>query len=283
MGLAINYPLFEGRLNFQDSKKVRVDGELRAFWQYIKSLQTKGSLINEFDLASFEFDIGQGLYFESTIPQGFGVGSSGALCASVFDRYGKEQSFDLTKDGIARLKEIFSQLESHFHGSSSGVDPLISYLNTPILLFGQGILKTANIPSYTDGKGGMFLLNTARSRRTEPLVNLFLEKCNTTEFSALCKDELLPITNGCITSFLEGNTDGLFENFKKLSKFQYNNFTPMIPTLYRDIWLQGLEENLFSFKLCGAGGGGFMLGITRDLAQTQLVLSDYEIRSIYSF
>jgi len=77
------------------------------------------------------------LYFDSSIPQGYGVGSSGALVAAIYDTYAIdkiEATETLTRDKLLRLKEIFSLMESFFHGKSSGLDPLNSYLSIPILM-----------------------------------------------------------------------------------------------------------------------------------------------------
>jgi mevalonate kinase len=41
----------------------------------------------------------------------------------------------------------------------------------------------------------------------------------------------------------------------------------MIPEDYRPLWQKGLETGDFSLKLCGSGGGGFILGFGRDLAR----------------
>ena len=59
-----------------------------AFSQYLKNIEFPydDCLI---DADSFRFDVSQGLKFESSIPQGFGVGSSGALCSAIFRRYGQ--------------------------------------------------------------------------------------------------------------------------------------------------------------------------------------------------
>jgi mevalonate kinase len=277
--LSIPYPLFEGSLKFHESSEAkRVDAELKAFVKYLEKLDDKEKLGFSFDVTSFAFDVGQGLYFDSTIPQGYGAGSSGALCAAIYDRYAKEKSNDIIK-----LKHIFSTMESHFHGASSGADPLVSFFNRPILFEAEGKLSPVDIPNYLDGYGGIFILNTGRARRTEPLVNLFLEKCNSKDFNTLCTKTLAPITNKCIDSFLKKDIDILVDNFKELSDFQYNYLSPMIPSLYLDIWNEGLEGKDFFFKLCGAGGGGFLLGITRDFKKTKKILSQYEIRPLFRF
>jgi shikimate kinase len=47
----------------------------------------KGTVKCDFDIDAFETDIEKSLYFESSIPQGYGVGSSGALVAALFEKY----------------------------------------------------------------------------------------------------------------------------------------------------------------------------------------------------
>lgn len=279
MALCIPYNLFEGSLSFPSGPNPTRDKELKAFCQFLRNLNLTKELIFEFDIDSFEFDIGQGLYFNSTIPQGFGVGSSGALSAALFDRYGKEKS----QLGIKELKAIFSQMESHFHGASSGVDPLISYINRPILISESRELRVVDIPEYNSGKGVIFLLNTGRPRRTEPLVNLFLEKCKNEDFENLIKTVLSPITNRCISNFLKNEKVPLYEFFRDLSDFQRRHFSPMIPKLYQEIWNKGLESEKYYLKLCGAGGGGFLLGIAKNFEDAKLALRDQEIRPLFYF
>lgn len=277
--LAIPYPLFEGKLKFKRSKTIVIESELKAFAQYLKKIQQTQDL-RGFDLSSFEFDIGQGLFFDSSIPQGFGVGSSGALCAALVDRY---TNIEDDVEQIDELKKFFSLIESHFHGASSGFDPLVSFLQRPILIGDQQKLSTVELPNYKEGKGCLFLLNTGRARRTEPLVNLFLEKCKSEEFNHLCQTHLLPITNHCISSFLNKDIPKLFETFNQLSEFQFQQMKEMIPTIFQDIWQTGLEGHQFYLKLCGAGGGGFLLGMTRDFESARKVLEGQEIRPLFYF
>lgn len=281
MGLAMPYPLFEGKLTFRRDGSQTIDPELKALGQYIKKLQAEKKLNFEFDVDSFEFDVSQGLYFDSSIPQGFGVGSSGALVAAIYDRYGHHRD-DESAD-IRKLKLNFSVLESHFHGSSSGLDPLISYLNSPILIKNKTELGPVYLPKLSKKEGAIFLLNTKRSRKTEPLVNLFLEKYSQAPFAKICEEILTPVTNDCINNFLAGDVDKLIGNFKKLSDFQFQHFTPMIPTLYRDLWKNSLMQDDFYLKLCGAGGGGFLMGFAPDFNRAKKNLQGHEVRSILSF
>jgi len=77
--------------------------------------------------------------------------------------------------------------------------------------------------------------------------------------------------------------DLLLKNFKLLSAFQYEHFSPMIPKLYREMWGEGLSSNDYSLKLCGAGGGGFLMGITDDFQKVKGVLASHELRLLLSF
>jgi len=277
--LLIPYRLFDGTLMFKTANDGARDPELRAFGSYIKSLIKEKVLDFDFDLSTYEFDVGQGLYFNSTIPQGFGVGSSGALVAALYDRY--VTSCSENKTDIEMLKKHIALLESHFHGSSSGFDPLVSYLNRPILKERKKGIKLVELPEDSSrDMGAFFLVNTGRSRKTEPLVNLFLEKCKTYEFSDLCESYLAPITNQCIECYINGDKQGLWEAMFELSSFQFEHLRPMIPKLYHDLWEQGLQEKNFFLKLCGAGGGGFILGYTRDLKECTNELRSLEIRHL---
>ncbi len=37
----------------------------------------------------------------------------------------------------------------------------------------------------------------------------------------------------------------------------------------KSIWESGLQRNDFKMKLCGSGGGGFLLGISKDFKLTR--------------
>ena len=102
------------------------------------------------------------MYFDSSIPQGYGVGSSGALVAAIYDEYASDKITvleNLTRDKLLQLKTIFSEMESFFHGKSSGLDPLNSYLSIPILINSKDNIEVTGIPSQkSEGKGAVFLI-----------------------------------------------------------------------------------------------------------------------------
>ncbi|WP_436570317.1 GHMP family kinase ATP-binding protein, partial [Klebsiella pneumoniae] len=80
-------------------------------------------------------ELDKGLFFRSDIPQGFGLGSSGALVAAIFLRYldkagdFKDELKHLTMDRIQNLKSYLGALEGYFHGKSSGIDPSSIIIN----------------------------------------------------------------------------------------------------------------------------------------------------------
>ena len=279
MALSIPYKMFEGQLDFKNELPPTKDQELMALFHYLREMERDGKLSFEINLEGFFEDIIKGMFFDSSIPRGYGLGSSGALCAAIFGHYGGDQ-FTSNED-IATLKTYFAEIESHFHGASSGLDPLISFINRPILIKDQKLITT-DLPNYKDGDWAFFLLNTGRERRTEPLVNLFLEKCKSPDFSNLCNNVLSPITNSCISSFLVQDRNSLYEFFRELSDFQYRYFTPMIPKIFQELWKKGLKSEDFYFKLCGAGGGGYLLGMAKDFKRAKEILKSYEVSRLFA-
>ena len=83
--------------------------------------------------------------------------------------------------------------------------------------------------------------------------------------------------------FISGNFNSLFHSTKILSRITLNNFQPMIPKNFIKLWMEGLRTNDYIFKLCGSGGGGFLLGFTLDLERTFENLKDYKKEIIYKF
>ncbi len=280
MGLTIPYAHFKGELGFLNKYRytdfdfaIESNRMLREYHTHLKALKDKGELKCDLDLEHFGKDLKRNLFFESTIPQGFGIGSSGALCAAIYQRYARNRirsQRNMKKEEVFRLKEIFAQMESYFHGISSGIDPLNCYIKYPLLINGDRGISVVGIPrNKFPREGAIFLVDTGKPGITHPLVNLFFEKCQDPAFDRLVKDTFIPLNNGCIQSLLEGHTELFFTSLHELSAFQYRHLSPMIPETVTGAWKAGLDHRTYSLKLCGSGGGGFILGFTSDFEASQ--------------
>lgn len=286
-GLSIPYNFYKGALIIpeqQTQQTIESNGQLRGFCDYLSKNQTEA--LSSFDLDQMNSDLDKGMYFDSSIPQGYGVGSSGALVAAIYDRYALDKITvleNLTRDKLLALKAVFAQMESFFHGKSSGLDPLNSYLSLPILINSQEHIEPAGIPSQSNSGGGVFLLDSGMTGETAPMVQLFMEKMKYEGFRSMLKNEFVRYTDQCVEDFLNGDVSSLFGNIKRLSKVVLDHFQPMIPKQFHQLWQLGLDTNAYYLKLCGSGGGGYMLGFTQDLAKAKSVLKDYKLEVVYQF
>jgi mevalonate kinase len=226
------------------------------------------------------------MYFDSSIPQGYGVGSSGALVAAIYDKYVDDKITvleSLTREKLLKLKEIFSLMESFFHGKSSGLDPLNSYLSLPILIKSKDNLEATGIPSQKEGSGAVFLLDSEIVGETAPMVNIFMNKMKNEGFRKMLNEDFARYTDACIDDFLHGNVTSLFGNVKQLSKVVLSNFKPMIPSAFHSLWQNGIDTNAYYLKLCGSGGGGYILGFTEDYEKAKEILKNYKLELVYRF
>ena len=286
-GLSIPYNFFKGGLkigNFKNESEKASNKSLTDFKNYLKTIE---SSVVEFDFIKLDTDLKNGMFFDSTIPQGYGVGSSGALVAALYDRYALNKITvleNLTKPKILILKNIFSKMESFFHGKSSGLDPLNSYLSLPILIHSKNEIETTGIPSQSsNGKGAVFLLDSGMSSETAPMVNLFFKSMKNKNYNKIIKENFIKTTDDCVEDFLNGNFNSLFTNMKILSKVVLENFKPMIPKDFHQLWKKGIESDDYFLKLCGSGGGGYILGFSKDFQKAKESLSNYKLEVVYNF
>ena len=282
MGLSIPYNSYQGRFHFSEDIYSESNEHLRTYYTYLSYLDVTHQIIAKLDLEQFKKDIKKGISFDSSIPQGFGVGSSGALVAAIYDKYAvqKIDPENITKSDLSELKKIFGQMESHFHGESSGLDPLICYLNLPVIIKSKEELDTVGLPSQEKGQGAIFLLNTNEPGETQPMVQIFMEKMKEQGFRNMVKTELKKYNDECITSFLKGDFIPLFKSLKQLSLVLLQNFSPMIPNQFQSVWKKGIDSGDYYLKLCGSGGGGFILGFTRDYKRAQSQLKGYQLELV---
>jgi mevalonate kinase len=277
MGLTIPFSHFNGQLDtinrnsYTDLSFARRSNA--KLIEYKNFLEQKADYFSELiDLHRFEMELQDGLFFESSIPESYGLGSSGALVAAIYFRYARfriDPDPHMPQNQLLQLRHHFSQLESFFHGTSSGIDPLICYLNYPLCLENQKTISAVRLPMRDTGpEDVIFLYNSGNPGKTAPLVQQFMLNLEQSSFHKAIYDEMVPITNKCISLLIAGELALFVEQLKTLSFLQLKHFQSMIPDSVHPFWEFGLKQDLFTLKLCGSGGGGFVLGFTRRYSET---------------
>jgi mevalonate kinase len=285
-GLTLPYSFYKGTLKFSDNQsdfEKKSNESLQKYSDYLANLELSKDF--KIDVEAFKKDIEKGLFFDSNIPQGYGVGSSGALVAAIFEKYSfkKYNPSTISKTQLKDLKKVFGELESYFHGKSSGIDPLICYMNLPILIENRESVDKVSIPKEEAGKGAIFLIDSGSIGETGPMVQIFFEKLKNEGFRKTLKEEFIKYNNACIDTFLNKEMTPFFKNLKNLSKWAYVHFKPMIPNNLYNAWKKGLDTNAYYLKLCGSGGGGYILGFAPDYAKADKMLEGFNKEVIYRF
>ena len=262
--LAIPYPHFSGRLCFSDNLKdklskmdVESNMALKRLYSYFKETTDQFQFLN---LKDFEEDIINGLYFDSSIPSGSGLGSSGALTAAIYNRYANNKD----QDDHQMVKNNLATMESCFHGVSSGIDPFISWLRKPLLLENKNSINSSVDLSPFLSTYTLFLINTHSKGNTGILVNRFLEHYEMTDFKEKIDKEYIPVINQTIDALVAADFDKFDKFLRQYSQFQILHLKEMIPLKMTEYFNHGIESKDFYLKICGSGGGGFILGISRN-------------------
>ncbi|WP_313717177.1 mevalonate kinase family protein, partial [Kaistella carnis] len=219
-GLTLPYSFYKGTLKFSDLEsdfEKTSNISLQKYADYLGSLNLPDSF--KLNISKLQKDLKKGLFFDSNIPQGYGVGSSGALVAAIFEKYSVKTYLPehISKDQLKELKKVFGEMESYFHGKSSGIDPLICYMNLPILIENKENVDKVSIPESHEGKGAIFLIDSGMTGETGPMVQIFFEKMKTEGFRKTMKEEFIRYNNACIDAFLKKEMNPLFRNLKSLS------------------------------------------------------------------
>ena len=246
--LAIPLHMFSGEWRPSDESKHQ-NPDLRKFATYLAKLGEEFPVFK--NVGPLIADIANGYHFKSDIPRGYGVGSSGALCAAIYDRYFYQR-------GNKRLEQVRSELaamESFYHGSSSGMDPLVSWSGSAILKV-QDSYHAAQLPS--SGVPQVILLDSGIPRQTTQLVSQFQEMLHDETYAKRIT-EIHGLVDLAIPYWVAGQWSLLRKVVRLLCQAQWQLFQPMIPENIRDVWQKIATEESLEIKLCGAGGGGYFL------------------------
>lgn len=261
MALSVPFTRFYGNLAF-DTNGLYKDStlEIRKFLSYLASLE-ENKLHYPFNLKNLQEDLEKGLYFHSNIPLQYGLGSSGALVAALFSRYAA--SFPEKEPlSISSVKEDLALLESHFHGKSSGLDPLVSFLNQPLFLGEDKTIQPLDF-DLSKTSWSVALIDTQTTGATGPLVQHFMECMKLPDFKHAFYTSYVPASNGCIQALLKNDKNQFFPFLEQLIAFELQYLKPMFPLDFGALVKEALKEKVF-VKLLGSGGGGYLLAFAGD-------------------
>lgn len=240
---------------------VASNASLKRFADYLSTLEDVKDII---DLQRFNHDLRYNLFLDSNVPSGYGLGSSGTLVAAVYDGYVKQKT-----DDLLQLKTLFGKMESYFHGSSSGIDPLQCYVGKPFKITPEGAQLLSN--DFLQKDIHICLIDTKIKSNTKPLVDHFKRQREDSGFLSRFQSEYVPYVTSCIDSMIQGDTDLFFNSLKHLTKGQLEFLRPMITDNTMDLFTANYDFN-FGVKISGSGGGGYVLGFTDDVDKTTKLL-----------
>lgn len=253
-GLAVPYPQRSLRW-----VKDRPDERLLSFCDYLRvAIDPK-----LFDAGALEDQLLADWRLVGDIPTGYGLGSSGAVCAAIWSRFATSKGFGLRGEA---LRQVLARMEQHFHGSSSGTDPLICYLNQPLTLGGGSPPRTVDLPNNWYNR--FFLVDTGQTREAAHYIKTFTSRYDQdSAFASQVDAGWRSPADACIEAVLAGEEERLRRHFTALSNYQLEAFPDFIPTNYRTLW----KSDSYLLKLCGAGGGGMLLGYLMDVEKKAAV------------
>ena len=242
------------------------NASLQRFANYLSTLLDANDI---FDLQRFSRDLHLNLYLDSNVPSGYGLGSSGTLVAAVYDGYAKRKT-----DDLLALKALFSKMESYFHGSSSGIDPLQCYLGQPFKITPKNVEILKNDILNNDIR--VCLIDTKIKSNTKPLVNHFKAQRENPEFLNRFQKEYVPYVKKCVNAMIWNDKAVFFNSLKQLTKGQVEFLRPMITDNTLALFTADYDFN-FGVKISGSGGGGYVLGFTDDMEKANELLKDFEV------
>jgi mevalonate kinase len=277
-GKAIAMPSkhFYGELkqtNSPEANQLKSNNNIAELYHHCKENESLEAVL---DLERFREALSNNLYFKSNIPQGYGMGSSGALVAALFKTFEKQNA----TNSLLNVKDLLSQMESFFHGKSSGIDPVTSYLNTPVYLQKNQLTPFDNLKSVFTSDIAIGLLDLGEPSHTKGFVNKFLSRFKTDLTFQEAFNSYTQHLDFIFEATVNNNTAYLLKHISKITKFQLQFFAEMLTPEGVKLAKSGLEKDLFYVKLCGSGGGGYLLVFCSEADKTLVnkQIEEYEIQ-----
>lgn len=241
-GLAVPFPGFSLRW----ARAGVPDERLARFAEWCAGLK-----VDWLDADAFRADVAAGWRLAGDIPLGYGLGSSGAVVAAVYDRFGAAAG---AMEDSGRLRRRLATLENHFHGHSSGTDPYVILQNQATVIGGP-FPKTVYLPKNLGQH--FFLLDTGVARDGSRYIETFTKRYDGGRETRRIDEQWLQPSGQAIDALLRGDWPTTYRHFAQIADYQADRFYEFFPPT-ADLYLDGRG---YRVKLCGAGGGGMLLGM----------------------
>ncbi len=271
--LAMPYDGFKGSLVNSDTG----NKSFLELYQYIK--KAVSMLVYKIDLERLYLDLKAGLSFDSTIPLGSGLGSSGALVAALYKEFGIGLP-ENERDSLPAIQKDLATIESFYHGQSSGIDPLVSFVNKPMIYEKPGSLSVMDSLPLANEQYRFFLVESGLSGKTSALVERFMGKLEDANFKALFQKAYAQFSDKAIDFLTQGRFSEVYSFTQALSVFQLENMSELIPQRLVKFFKLGLETDEFALKICGSGGGGYFLGMARSSCELDNVFEGMHVHKL---
>jgi mevalonate kinase len=241
-GQSLSFPYYEYKLK----RSSEYNPKNRFFFEKLVHYIETNEMLKNRICPSFKEEVQKGLSFESNIPVGYGLGSSGALVAAIYNDFFIEQATDLNI-----LKKELAELESFFHDKSSGIDPLTSFIDKPILNADSQleIIETIDMKNFS-------LVDSGKRRGAKEAIKHFNSLRNQANFNKGL-EELSEISNIMTQKYLRH--ENIWDEMKEYSSRQYTLFNDFLTESIKIDWELGINSEKYYMKLCGAGMGGMYL------------------------
>jgi mevalonate kinase len=248
------------------SDEIKNYDNYKYMYSYIQWLEEN---IPDLDHKKIKTDHDSFISVDSNIPIGYGAGSSGMLCAAIFDRYHIGKPMDMLQ-----TKAYLSNMESYFHGKSSGLDPIVSFYKQNVKVKENGeleIIRESVLDEF------IFVVDTELSRSTSDYVEIFKKQMDDEQYSNRVYAELFPLVQDGIYYYEHEQLNPMVQTMKQIGFFQYKYMKKFIPEHMQFLFENSFDQEVFSLKICGAGGGGFLVGSTNDKEYVTELMNRYKI------
>ena len=123
---------------------------------------------------------------------------------------------------VRQVREELAAMEGYFHGQSSGMDPLVSLMRSPVLRESGNYYVLSNHILPADLV--VFLIDSRSNRATGKLVEAYLNKCDDPVYTRECILPLVQSVDHAISFMLELQMPLLWENSQLISQIQFKYF-----------------------------------------------------------